>query len=120
MALSDTQADKTPQLFGHPRGLTYLFTTEMWERFSYYGNRVLLPIYLTGYLLLHGHVRALTDAHHRDHRGDADDDPEHGEDRAHLVAPQGSERRGQRHAQELHDDGGEGASCAAAGRPRGA
>jgi hypothetical protein len=24
------------QLFGHPRGLTYLFTTEMWERFSYY------------------------------------------------------------------------------------
>jgi POT family proton-dependent oligopeptide transporter len=45
-----------PELFGHPRGLTYLFGTEMWERFSYYGNRVLLPIYLTGYLLLPGHT----------------------------------------------------------------
>jgi proton-dependent oligopeptide transporter, POT family len=55
MATTDT-ADKEPQLFGHPRGLTYLFGTEMWERFSYYGNRVLLPIYLTGYLLLPGHA----------------------------------------------------------------
>lgn len=60
MALADTGVDKdAPQLFGHPRGLTYLFTTEMWERFSYYGNRVLLPIYLTGYLLLPGHVENL-------------------------------------------------------------
>ncbi|MGN6147774.1 MAG: peptide MFS transporter [Rhizomicrobium sp.] len=52
MATSDT-ADKTPQLFGHPRGLTYLFTTEMWERFSYYGMRAILVLYLTNYLLLH-------------------------------------------------------------------
>lgn len=51
MATSDT-ADKTPQLFGHPRGLTYLFTTEMWERFSYYGMRAILVLYLTNYLLL--------------------------------------------------------------------
>ncbi|MHC0433119.1 peptide MFS transporter [Streptomyces sp. O3] len=31
---------------GHPRGLTTLFFTEMWERFSYYGMRALLVYYL--------------------------------------------------------------------------
>ena len=34
-------------------GLTYLFTTEMWERFSYYGMRAILVLYLTNFLLLH-------------------------------------------------------------------
>jgi len=43
------------ELFGHPRGLTYLFTTEMWERFSYYGMRSLLVLYMTKYLLLADH-----------------------------------------------------------------
>ncbi len=43
-------------LFGHPRGLSFLFGTEMWERFSYYGMRALLVLYLTKYLLLPGHV----------------------------------------------------------------
>src|ERR1700689_3546705 len=43
-------------LFGHPRGLTFLFGSEMWERFSYYGMRVLLPIYCLQYLLLPGHA----------------------------------------------------------------
>jgi proton-dependent oligopeptide transporter, POT family len=38
-------------LFGHPRGLTFLFATEMWERFSYYGMRALLVLYMTKYLL---------------------------------------------------------------------
>jgi proton-dependent oligopeptide transporter, POT family len=38
-------------LFGHPRGLTYLFTIEMWERFSYYGMRALLVLYMVKYLL---------------------------------------------------------------------
>jgi len=33
--------------FGHPRGLSTLFFTEMWERFSYYGMRALLILYLT-------------------------------------------------------------------------
>ncbi len=33
-------------LFGHPRGLTFLFATEMWERFSYYGMRALLVLYM--------------------------------------------------------------------------
>ncbi|MCA6093650.1 oligopeptide:H+ symporter [Streptomyces sp. SCA3-4] len=32
--------------FGHPRGLAPLFMTEMWERFSYYGMRALLVVYL--------------------------------------------------------------------------
>src|SRR6185437_4277403 len=40
-----------PELFGHPRGLTFLFTTEMWERFSYYGMRAILIYYLVNYLL---------------------------------------------------------------------
>lgn len=31
----------------HPKGLTLLFMTEMWERFSYYGMRALLVLYLT-------------------------------------------------------------------------
>jgi POT family proton-dependent oligopeptide transporter len=39
-------------LFGHPRGLTFLFTTEMWERFSYYGMRALLVLYMVKYLLV--------------------------------------------------------------------
>src|SRR5215813_2241769 len=38
-------------LFGHPRGLTFLFATEMWERFSYYGMRALLVLYMVRYLL---------------------------------------------------------------------
>src|SRR6516164_10775145 len=31
----------------HPRGLKVIFFTEMWERFSYYGMRALLVLYLT-------------------------------------------------------------------------
>jgi POT family proton-dependent oligopeptide transporter len=44
------------EVFGHPRGLTFLFTTEMWERFSYYGMRSLLVLYMTKYLLLPEHA----------------------------------------------------------------
>src|ERR1700704_4184174 len=33
--------------FGHPRGLSTLFFTEMWERFSYYGMRGFLILYMT-------------------------------------------------------------------------
>jgi len=42
---------KSDDLFGHPRGLTFLFATEMWERFSYYGMRALLVLYMVKYLL---------------------------------------------------------------------
>jgi len=37
--------------FGHPRQLARLFTTEMWERFGYYGMRALLTLYLTKHFL---------------------------------------------------------------------
>ena len=33
--------------FGHPSGLSTLFFTEMWERFSYYGMRAILTLYMT-------------------------------------------------------------------------
>ena len=36
---------------GHPAGLFVLFFTEMWERFSYYGMRAILVIFLTGALI---------------------------------------------------------------------
>ena len=39
------------ELFGHPRALSFLFATEMWERFSYYGMRALLTLYMVNYLL---------------------------------------------------------------------
>ena len=35
------------QWFGHPRGLSTLFFTELWERFSYYGMRALLVLFMT-------------------------------------------------------------------------
>jgi len=40
-------ADATGGIFGHPRGLTTLFFPEMWERFSYYGMRALLVLFMT-------------------------------------------------------------------------
>ncbi|MCG2431200.1 peptide MFS transporter [Aequorivita xiaoshiensis] len=40
------QYQKQKELFGHPVGLYILFFTEMWERFSYYGMRALLTLYL--------------------------------------------------------------------------
>ena len=60
MASSDTyqirHAKPLGDLFGHPRGLTFLFATEMWERFSYYGMRALLVLYMTKYLLTPEHA----------------------------------------------------------------
>jgi len=41
-------------LFGHPKGLTFLFATEMWERFSFYGMRSLLVLYMVKFLLQPG------------------------------------------------------------------
>ena len=38
------------QLLGHPRGLATLFMTEMWERFSYYGMRALLVLFMVAAL----------------------------------------------------------------------
>ena len=39
------------KVLGHPAGLFVLFFTEMWERFSYYGMRAILVIFLTGVLV---------------------------------------------------------------------
>ena len=38
-------------ILGHPAGLFVLFITEMWERFSFYGMRALLVLYMTQYLI---------------------------------------------------------------------
>src|SRR5215472_9340498 len=54
-AIRSLPAEAHPEPFGHPRGLTFLFTTEMWERFSYYGMRSLLVLYMTKFLLLEDH-----------------------------------------------------------------
>jgi proton-dependent oligopeptide transporter, POT family len=43
--MTDAQIDTG--FFGHPRGLATLFFTEMWERFSYYGMRALLILFMT-------------------------------------------------------------------------
>lgn len=43
---------KKDTVLGHPRGLFYLFFAEMWERFSFYGMRALLVLYMTQYLFL--------------------------------------------------------------------
>ena len=48
-AAADTASDTS--FFGHPKGLAILFFTEMWERFSYYGMRALLVLYLTQHFL---------------------------------------------------------------------
>lgn len=42
---------KSEEVVGHPRGLFVLFYAEMWERFSYYGMRALLILYLTKFWL---------------------------------------------------------------------
>jgi POT family proton-dependent oligopeptide transporter len=51
MPIDGTGASSTSAIdrgfFGHPRGLSTLFFTEMWERFSYYGMRAILTLYMT-------------------------------------------------------------------------
>ena len=42
--------------FGHPRGLYYLALTETWERFSFYGMRAMLVLYMVQELLLPGRI----------------------------------------------------------------
>src|SRR5215475_145709 len=54
MTVEARAADGTPrpgEFLGHPKGLAFLFTTEMWERFSYYGMRALLVLYMVKHLL---------------------------------------------------------------------
>ncbi|MGE3704577.1 MAG: peptide MFS transporter [Vicinamibacterales bacterium] len=46
-AIPSTDAGADRAFFGHPKGLSTLFFTEMWERFSYYGMRAFLIFYMT-------------------------------------------------------------------------
>jgi POT family proton-dependent oligopeptide transporter len=55
-------ADDDRRFFGHPRGLSTLFFTEMWERFSYYGMRAFLILYMTTPLVAGGLGMADSDA----------------------------------------------------------
>ncbi len=48
--MATAEGEKAPGVLSHPRGLYFLFTTEMWERFSYYGMRALLVPYMLYYL----------------------------------------------------------------------
>jgi POT family proton-dependent oligopeptide transporter len=56
-----TAAQNTGGIAGHPRGLTTLFFTEMWERFSFYGMKAILSLYMTAPLVFGG--MQLSDAH---------------------------------------------------------
>lgn len=46
-----TQSVSAKGFLGHPRGLAVCFLTEMWERFSFYGMKALLTLYLTKHFL---------------------------------------------------------------------
>jgi len=51
ISLSEPQPIKSEDFLGHPKGLYVCFFTEMWERFSFYGMKALLLLYLTKYHL---------------------------------------------------------------------
>jgi POT family proton-dependent oligopeptide transporter len=54
--------EKSATFFGHPMGLSSLFATELWERFSYYGMRALLVLFLTATFANGGFEMAELDA----------------------------------------------------------
>jgi POT family proton-dependent oligopeptide transporter len=60
--MSTATAAATPPaqdtFLGHPKGLFVLFLTEMWERFSYYGMRSLLILYMVNHLFIQPDVGA--------------------------------------------------------------
>ncbi len=43
--------DNKDEIFGHPKGLVILFFTEMWERFSYYGMRAILVLFISSSIM---------------------------------------------------------------------
>lgn len=49
--MSTSEKATSATLFGHPKGLFYLFFAELWERFSFYGMKALLLLYMTQHLL---------------------------------------------------------------------
>jgi POT family proton-dependent oligopeptide transporter len=57
--LSPATSKYTGELFGHPGGLAVLSATEVWERFSYYGNAALIVLYMVKYLFEPGRVESV-------------------------------------------------------------
>ncbi|HEY6861804.1 MAG TPA: peptide MFS transporter [Pseudolabrys sp.] len=49
-AIPEYNHSTSAEILGHPRALAFLFATEMWERFSYYGMRALLVLYMLKFL----------------------------------------------------------------------
>ena len=47
MTTAITTPDEDTAFIGHPKGLFVCFATELWERFSFYGMKYLLLLYLT-------------------------------------------------------------------------
>ena len=54
-----TATETSSDLFGHPRGLSVLFATESWERFSYFGNSALVVLYMVQHLLQPGRIEGV-------------------------------------------------------------
>jgi POT family proton-dependent oligopeptide transporter len=50
-AVTADELARQEEIFGHPKGLYVCFATELWERFSFYGMKYLLLLYLTKYHL---------------------------------------------------------------------
>jgi POT family proton-dependent oligopeptide transporter len=46
-------------VFGHPRGLVFIASTELWDRISFHGMQALLVLYMVGQLLLPGHIERI-------------------------------------------------------------
>ena len=51
MTTAIASPDEDTAFIGHPKGLFVCFATELWERFSFYGMKYLLLLYLTKYHL---------------------------------------------------------------------
>ncbi len=49
--IMEQHQSNSPTVLGHPKGLLYLFFAELWERFSFYGMKALLVLYMTKHLL---------------------------------------------------------------------
>ncbi len=58
--MSEANISQQPRVLGHPAGLYTLFFAEMWERFSYYGMRALLVLYMLKGFLGYGDSHAYT------------------------------------------------------------
>jgi POT family proton-dependent oligopeptide transporter len=58
-----TDARGAPTLFGHPRGLLVIWSTEVWDRISFHGMQALLTLYLADQLLLPANIGKVVGIH---------------------------------------------------------